>query len=110
MTASGFDLKNCVFTFTLDCDQASTEDVPTEVFLPEFHFPKDNIQVEVSSGKWTISVDDMDGGIQRLKWVHAVGKQNMTVKGVQRSQGIALGREEDVGYLEQCRRSNCTVM
>ena len=111
VTASGFDLKNCVFTFALDCDLAATEDVPTEIFLPEFHFPRDNVQVEVSNGKWTISVDDMDGGlIQRLRWVHGVGKQSMTVKGVQRRQGMALGGEEEVGYLEQCRRTNCIVM
>lgn len=96
---------------SLECKAPATDDVPTEIFLPEFHFPRDNTTIEVSSGKWTISVDDMDGGmIQRLRWVHGAGKQNLTVKGVQRRQGMALGKEEEEGYLEQCRQSNCHIM
>lgn len=111
VTSSGFDLRNAIFTFSLDCKQPATEDVPTEIFLPEFHFPRDKTAVEVSSGKWTISVDDMDGGlIQRLRWYHGAGKQSMKVKGVQRRQGMALGKEEEEGYLEQCRQSKCIVM
>lgn len=111
VTLSGFDLRNATFTFSLECKVAATEKVPTEVFLPEFHFPRDSTAIEVSSGKWTVSVDDMDGGmIQRLRWVHGAGKQNMTIKGVQRRQGMALGKEEEEeGYLEQCRQSNCTI-
>ena len=111
VTSSGFDLRNAIFTFSLECKEAATEDVPTEIFLPEFHFPRDNTAVEVSSGKWTISVDDMDGGlIQRLRWYHGSGQQNMKVKGVQRRQGMALGKEEEEGYLEQCRQKGCSLM
>ena len=111
VTSSGFDLRNATFTFSLECKNPATEKVPTEIFLPEFHFPRDNTAVEVSSGKWTISVDDMDGGlIQRLRWYHGAGKQNMTVKGVQRRQGMALGKEEEEGYLEQCSQSKCNTM
>lgn len=108
----GFDLRNCTFTLALDCENAATEDVPTEVFLPQFHFPRGNVNVEVSSGKWTISVDDEDGGmIQRLRWQHAEGKQSLTVKGVKRRQGTSLAEEEETpGYLEQCRQSGCAVM
>lgn len=107
----GFDLRNCLFTLSLKCQSAATEDVPTEIFLPEFHFPRDNTAVEVSSGKWTISVDDMDGGMtQRLRWIHGEGKQNITVKGEQRRQGMALGKEEEEGYMEQCRQSKCNTM
>ena len=110
----GFDLRNAVFNLTLETKSAATESVPTEIFLPEFHFPRDNVNVEVSSGKWTISIDDMDGGmIQRLRWIHGAGEQSMKVKGVQRRQGMALGKEEEEGYLEQCRQNslvkNCTV-
>lgn len=107
----GFDLRNATFSFALECQDAATEDVPTEIFLPEFHFPRDATQVEVSGGKWTISVDDADGGlIQRLRWQHGLGKQNMTVKGVQRRQGMALGKEEEEGYYEQCKQSWCVLM
>lgn len=111
VTSYGFDLRNATFTFGLDCKTAATEEVPTEIFLPEFHFPRDNTAVEVSSGKWRISVDDKDGGlIQRLRWYHGAGKQKMTIKGVQRRQGMALGKEEEEGYLEQCKQSNCILM
>ncbi|KAI4124335.1 MAG: hypothetical protein LQ338_004848 [Usnochroma carphineum] len=107
----GFDLKNCIFTLALKCDEAPTEDAPTEVFLPEYHFPRNNTQVEVSSGKWTISVDDADGGmIQRLRWWHGKGKQSLTVRGVKRRQGTSLGQEEAPGYLEQLWQSGCAVM
>ena len=111
LTSHGFDLRNCVFTLSLTCTQAATEDTLTEIFLPEFHFPRDDIQVEVSSGKWTVGVDDEDGGlIQRLRWIHDEGKQSMTVKGVVRRQGMSLGKEEEEGYLEQCRQSSCSLM
>lgn len=111
VTSSGFDLRNATFTFSLNCKSAATEEAPTEVFLPEFHFPRGNSSVEVSSGKWTISVDDKDGGlIQRLRWYHDAGKQNMTVKGVQRRQGMELGKEDGEGYMEQCRERGCIIM
>lgn len=108
----GFDLRNCIFTLALECDQAAAEDAPTEIFLPEFHFPRDGSEVEVSSGKWSISVDDADGGmIQRLRWWHDMGKQSLTVKGVKRRQGTSLGEEDEApGYLEQCRQSGCQLM
>ena len=111
VTTSGFDLRSCAFTLSLECQQAATEDTPTEIFLPEFHFPRDHTEVEVSSGTWSISVDDTDGGmLQRLRWQYERGKQSMTVRGVQRRQGMVLGKEEEEGYLEQCRQSTCGMM
>ncbi|KAI9841114.1 MAG: hypothetical protein M1838_003701 [Thelocarpon superellum] len=107
----GFDLRNCTFTFALVAPHATTESTATEVFLPEFHFPSDNVDIQVSSGRWTISVDDADGGLmQRLRWWHGPGKQTMTVKGVVRRQGMAMGREEEEGYLDQCLQSRCVLM
>ena len=108
----GFDLRNAIFTLTLDSDVAATDNVPTEIFLPEYHFPRDKCSVEVSGGKWSISVDDQDGGlIQRLRWWHAEGKQSLTVQGVKRRQGMALGKEEEeAGYLEQCVKSRCIII
>ncbi|KAI9839740.1 MAG: hypothetical protein M1837_002028 [Sclerophora amabilis] len=107
----GFDLRNCVFTFSLSAPTATREDLPTEIFLPEYHFPADNLNVEVSGGKWEISLDDTDTGlVQKLKWWHGEGDQNMTVRGVRRRQGVALGNEEEDGYLQQCQQSSCAVM
>jgi hypothetical protein len=100
-----------VFNLRLRTPKAGSEDTPTEVFLPEFHFPKDKCEVEVSSGKWTISTDDMDGGmIQRLRWWHVEGEHTLKVTGVMRRQNMALGKEEEEGYLDQCQQSKCGVM
>lgn len=106
----GFDLRNCVFNLRLRAHKAGLEDTPTEIFLPEFHFPKDKCEIEVSSGKWTISTDDTDGCmIQRLRWWHVEGDHTIKVTGVRR-QNMALGRDEEEGYLDQCQQSKCSVM
>lgn len=108
---SGFDLRNGVFTFKLRAANATSEDNPTEVFLPEFHFPKDKCVVATSSGKWSISTDDRDGGLtQILKWWHAEGDQSLKVTGVLRAQQMT--RQDEEGYLDQCQQttSKCVVM
>ncbi|KAI9758534.1 MAG: hypothetical protein M4579_003026 [Chaenotheca gracillima] len=108
--SSGFDLRNCIFTLSISASSSTPEDLPTEIFLPAYHFPSDNVKVEVSGGKWEISTEDEEmGAIQKLKWWHGEGPQNMTVWGVKRRQGIALGKEEEEGYLEQCQ-SKCLIM
>jgi hypothetical protein len=108
---SGFDLRNCIFTFRLHAHEAGSEERPTEIFLPEYHFPKDKCEIEVSSGKWTISTDDQDGGmIQRLRWWHVEGEHSIKVTGVQRRQNMILGKEEEEGYLDQCQQSKCRLM
>ena len=67
--------------------------------------------MDVSGGKWTIGVDDGEAGlIQKLKWWHGIGEQRLTVKGVKRRAGTAVGKEEEEGYLEQCQQNRCTVM
>jgi Glycoside hydrolase family 5 C-terminal domain/Cellulase (glycosyl hydrolase family 5) len=111
----GFDLRNCVFTFSLMTDKASTAALATQIYLPDFHFPADKVSVEVTSGTWTIEVHDVDGeSMQMLKWFHHEGEQSMTVKGVKRKLGVVGGviEEEDVGYFETMRRlaTNCSIM
>ena len=108
----GFDLRNCVFTLSVWAPKPTQDQAPTEIFLPEFHFPRDNVDVKVSGGKWTISVDDADGGLmQKLRWWHGEGEQTMKIKGVMRRQGMAMGKEEEEeGYLDQCLKSRCTLM
>ena len=111
VVSHGFDLRNCIFTLQLHAHETASEERPTEIFLPEFHFPKDRCEVEVSSGKWTIGVDDEDGGmIQRLRWWHIEGHHSIKVTGVQRRQNMMLGKEEEEGYLDQCQQSKCSVM
>lgn len=107
----GFDLRNATFTLTLVCDSVVTEETPTEVSLPTFHFPQDDIVVKVSSGKWTIGADDSDGGlIQKLRWWHGKGKQDLSVKGVRTRQGMARKGDEEDGYFAQCPDQPCSLM
>lgn len=101
----------------LAADSATTEDKPTEVLLPGFHFPSDECVVEVSGGKWSIGHYDEDGGLtQKLKWWHNEGDQWLKVVGVRNSiQGTGpSGGEEEMGYLYQCQQaiygSKCSVM
>ncbi|EDN97342.1 hypothetical protein SS1G_11867 [Sclerotinia sclerotiorum 1980 UF-70] len=108
----GFDLRSCIFTFRLHAGEAASEEAPTEISLPEFHFPKDKCEVEVSAGKWTISTDDEDGGmIQRLRWWHGEGEQSIKITGVMRRQNVKLGKPEEEGYYEQCQQTkSCQLM
>jgi len=107
----GFDLRNCEFKLTLHAYSSTPEDACTEVFLPEYHFPKEHINVQVSGGKWTVSRETVESGtMQVLRWWHAEGEQSLRVKGVTRRQGLRLGTEEDESYLDQCRHKGCAVM
>ena len=100
-----FDLRNCVFTFTLEADESTMEDAPTEIFLPDYHFPPTNTNVEVSGGKWRIDADEVDGEtMQMIRWWHGAGEQKITIKGLKRRMQDALEPDEDVGYFETCRR------
>lgn len=42
--------------------------------------------------------------MQMLRWWHGAGEQKIVVKGVKRKMQAALEPDEDIGYLEQCRR------
>lgn len=116
MVKYGFDLNSVTFTFSLVASQATKEDVPTEIFLPEFHFPPEKTNVEVSGGRWRIDVLDVDGeGMQVMKWWHGAGEQSMTVKGVKRKPGtwgVEDAADAEAGYLDTMRSSveSCTVM
>jgi hypothetical protein len=107
----GFDLKNATFTFTLSAKESTPEETPTEIYLPEFHFPQTHSEIEVSGGKWAIETEDVDDGtIQKLKWWHGAGEQKITAKGVKHKQGTIVVSEEEMGYLEQCTKNGCRVM
>jgi hypothetical protein len=104
----GFDLRNCTFTLSLTALAPTAEEAPTEFHLPEWHFPSGSTTVEVSGGKWAITMGEH---VQMLKWWHAEGDQNIRIVGRVRKSGMPVGSsEEDEGYLEQCQRSACTIM
>ncbi|KAH6891070.1 glycoside hydrolase superfamily [Thelonectria olida] len=117
IVSSGFDLRGCTFELKLFAPKNASDDAPTVVFLPEYHFPKDQCDVAVSSGKWEISTDDDEGTtLQRLKWWHFEGDQSIKISGVVRKHNAPEGSAEDAGYLEQCQQGygfnfgSCSVM
>ncbi|AEO60005.1 glycoside hydrolase family 5 protein [Thermothelomyces thermophilus ATCC 42464] len=113
ITDYGFDLRKCLFTLTIQAPRVADPEAPTVVFLPEYHFPKDECSVEVSSGKWEISSDEEETVlIQRLRWWHGDGQQTLRVSGVIKKHNIGESAE-DTGYYEQCNQgawSSCTAM
>ena len=115
----GFDLKNCTFNLSLTAPSSTPSDHPTEVFLPEYHFPQINLSthVEVTGGKWEIRIiEEAEGAAQQvLRWWHGEGDQKLKVTGVKRKRG-QVGSENEDGkedsyiqqYLDQGK--NCNVM
>ncbi|KAL1983127.1 hypothetical protein VTN96DRAFT_457 [Rasamsonia emersonii] len=107
----GFDLRNCTFTLSLSANGPTAEHAPTEIFLPEFHFPSSQTVVTVSGGKWTIESDEeASSTVQRLRWWHGEGEQEIKIRGVKRKAGEILNSDEDETYLEQCQKNTCNVM
>nr|POE48762.1 putative glycosyl hydrolase [Quercus suber] len=110
----GFDLKTCSFTLALNATSATPQDAPTEIFLPDFHFPVGQTSVEVTGGKWTIQVDEMveSAPQQIMRWWHGEGEQKIVVKGIRRKRGTLAIREEEEGYLDAYWQmgKNCTIM
>ncbi|TWU78180.1 hypothetical protein ED733_007716 [Metarhizium rileyi] len=115
--ATGFDLRKCAFNLKVSAPKPASDEAPTVVFLPEYHFPRDQSQITVSAGKWELSSDDSEGPVlQRLKWWHPEGEQTLGIQGLVRQHNVLEGSTEEAGYLEQCQQgygfnlSNCTLM
>ncbi|KAI3393164.1 hypothetical protein diail_4689 [Diaporthe ilicicola] len=111
-----FDLKSCTFVLKLRTAGEPGQDAPTVVFLPEYHFPRDGCVVEVSGGKWEIGQGD--DGIQRLRWWHGKGEQDIKVVGQARRYNAGDGKDgaapgEEPGYYDMVNNwlaNGCVVM
>ncbi|KOS17930.1 putative glycosyl hydrolase [Escovopsis weberi] len=113
--SAGFDLRNCSYRLVVVASKPASEDAPTVVYLPEFHFPESEFEVALSGGKFEVVRDEDEAGppLQRLRWWNPKGEQTLTVKGPIRKHQAVEGTAEDSGYLEQCIRGygwNCSVM
>lgn len=97
------------FTLHLTSPTSTAEDSPTQVFLPEWHFPESAMVVDVSGGKWSVSVDQH--GSRVLSWWHAGGEQSLEVKGRSVLKGLREdGEVEEGGFVERCSEKGCAVM
>jgi hypothetical protein len=90
----------------------TAQDAPTEVYLPEFHFPAPQTVVTVSAGEWIIDYDEINAvKLQRLRWWHPEGDHEVEIQGVKRKPGdLDYGTSDDISYLEQCQRGECLMM
>lgn len=106
-----FDLRNCTFTLSLTASQPTMQGAPTEIYLPEFHFPKSQTVVSVTGGKWTIdSGEELSSTVQRLRWWHGEGDQEIKIQGIKHKASEMISSDEDETYLEQCQKSTCNIM
>lgn len=96
----------------LTAKSVTSTDAPTEIYLPDFHFPEANTVVAVSGGKWELDYLEIQSiKIQRLRWWHAEGEQDIKIEGIKRQPGeFANPSGDDVTYLEQCQRGQCMIM
>lgn len=109
LVSYGFDMRNGTFTMSVSAKTRASTDAPTEIFLPEFHFPKGSTQIEVTSGKYEIvdEKDDQDkGNVQRLRWWNGAGEQKIEIQGIKHKIGAKL----DEGYIDHCHQQKCQVM
>lgn len=64
----------------------------------------------MSGGKWTIAIEGPEEAmIQKLRWWHNEGEQDIKIKGVVRRHGKVV-ENEDEGYLSQFWQNGCMVM
>jgi hypothetical protein len=86
-----FDLKNCTFTLSLQAEKMDAHS-PSEIYLPELHFPSTDTVVSVSDGSWEITERVYEKvKLQCLRWRHTEGRVEIKVKGVKckaRESGI----------------------
>ncbi|KAI5842444.1 glycoside hydrolase superfamily [Morchella snyderi] len=100
---AGFNLAKATFEMKISAGKATEEEAPTEIFVPPFHFPKRDVRVEVTGGKW-----EYEDERSVLRWWHAEGEQTIKIVGVGK-----MGLEyEDEGYLGMVRGgyNSCAIM
>lgn len=89
--------------------------LPTIVWLPEYHFPEDAIDVQVTAGRWEISWDNEETAtLQKLRWWHPPGAQALKIKGrVRKHNDVEGGASSEDGYYDQVSsflENSCTLM
>ena len=102
----GFDLKKMTFSMDVLASRTAAKDTPTEVFLPQLHFPQDLFDVDVSAGHFELAIEQVgsEGRRQILRWWNEDGQQQLKVK----AKGLA--SETDGWFMDRCGESRCQAM
>lgn len=76
--SSGFDLAKATFKMTVKAEKPAEEEWPTEIFIPEIHFPdaEGAVEVKVEGGRW-----ELDRERSVLRWWNEEGVRKIEVKG-----------------------------
>lgn len=106
----GFDLQHRRFSLDVLASRSAPAHAPTEVFLPELHFPDDAFDVTVSAGRFEIAREPITsrGQRQMLRWWNDDGQQRCVVE-VRKAAGVG-EEEEDEGWWNRCREGLCRSM
>ncbi|RPB23048.1 glycoside hydrolase [Terfezia boudieri ATCC MYA-4762] len=97
----GFDLARVTFELKLEAGQSTQESSPTEIFVPPLHFPKDQMSVTTSGGKW-----EYNEQTRILKWWHNEAEQSIKIVGV---KPLSVEVENDNLALQLCG-NGCSVV
>jgi len=96
----------------LTAKSSTSTDAPSEIYLPDFHFPETNTVATVSGGKWELDYQVFKSiKVQRLRWWHAEGEQDIKIQGLKRQPGeFTNPSRDDTTYLGQCQQGQCMIM
>ncbi|KAK9460607.1 glycoside hydrolase superfamily [Lipomyces oligophaga] len=83
----GFDIKTAVFNLSLFADDCLSKNIPTEISIPDFHFPNGDMEIEITSGRW-----EHDKPAQLIRWYHDEGLQKIKITGLRGPQRVAIVR------------------
>jgi Glycoside hydrolase family 5 C-terminal domain len=102
--SSGFNLRTCTFSLHMTpFEESPPEDAPTEIFIPEYFSNGFALDVNVSSGRWTLH-----RSAQVLQWWHCgKGEQSLHVSSEYKLKGIVLGSES---WQDCWAEGNCKIM
>lgn len=97
----GFNLAKATFELKLEAQESTKDHAPTVIFVPPLHFPREQMKVIVSGGKW-----DYEEQTGFLKWWHNEGEQSIKIIGVKLSSTEV---ERDNLPLQWCDKVCCLM-
>jgi glycosyl hydrolase family 5 len=73
-----FDMAKQKFSLEIEGDSVDETAEPncSEIYIPEFYYPKAEMEVDVSSGRYDLCLDK---DMRKLQWFHEGGKQYITI-------------------------------
>lgn len=84
----------------------ATAHTPSEIYLPEFHFPMGDTSVTVSGGEWEICLQEFHTvKLQYLRWWHGEGTVEIKVRKIKPKR-----MPQEYVTLQKLHLSRCMMM